>query len=148
MTSPNNETYAAFHSVLGSHFVNFKLKALTDAYIALSSAHEHIDVGGYTVALGIGAEISAIFVGTGSDKREVKATNTAGVLDPNTFQWFWLSWADGLIEVGTGEVKDESTVLVSWNDSNPTPVQSISVASGFAEADSGAQWEFSFDNGL
>ena len=115
--------------------------------LALTPTHEHVDVGGYSIHIGVGNEFVLIFRGIGDEKTEVNVTNRPGILDPNNFQSFWIGWAEGFIEVGQGEVRDSSTRLLSWQDPSPIQIQSVAVASGHAEAETGGQWQFVFDNG-
>ena len=60
--------------------------------------------------------------------------DTLNILDGNNFLLFWISWINGLIQVGYGNVVGNGTFM-TYNDSSPTTVNYIALT-GFAYAGS------------
>ena len=100
VVSPNNATFQSHRSVLGHDHVTFRVKASQEARIALSHTHTNVHTGGYSIDIGGGANsVTVIFKGIGDDKVEKAIHQTAGILKPDSFEPFWLSWKSGFIEV-------------------------------------------------
>ena len=94
------EGFGFGRSVLGHDHVTFRVKASQEARIALSHTHTNVHTGGYSIDIGGGANsVTVIFKGIGDDKVEKAIHQTAGILKPDSFEPFWLSWKGGFIEV-------------------------------------------------
>ena len=101
VVTPNSAIYQSLHhAVLGYDHVTFRLKASQEARIALTHTHTNVDTGGYVIDVGAAANSKTIiFKGIGDDRKEVQVHETSGVLNPEQFEWFWVSWKSGFIQV-------------------------------------------------
>ena len=80
----------------------------------------------------------------GKQGAEKFSAETPNILSCNESRAFWLSWAGGNIEMGTGDVPGGSVSILSWQDSTPRPVNAISVTSGWGAA---ATWQLELQPG-
>jgi hypothetical protein len=69
----------------------------------------------------------------------VVTVTTPDILDCNSFQKFWVTWKDGIIQVGRGLVPERQPIIV-WQDPNPYTIRGIAISTGFGTSGS---WEFS-----
>ena len=103
-------------TVTGRTNAVFSVKACTDAHVALSEVPGlfttktyEIIIGGYSNAY------SKIRLGRDID---LKTEYTQNILNCNEFRYFWVSWKDGIIEMGAGLVVGSGQVI---RYQNPEP---------------------------
>lgn len=150
---PSNIGYDRnWYSVTEETFINFKIQACEAAKISLSRFLAIANIHTYEIILG--AEGNSYTRITNVDSGEKVAEVSGSVLSkmiPHTddvtlmvcsgcssSDWFWLSWADGKIEVGKGDNVGSGLILSTSYDINVNAI-------GFASDDTqkaNSVWEF------
>ena len=135
----NDVSYKSLHrSMVGRNFTTFRVKASSDARIALSNIHGNIQPLAYEVHIGAASNSKTLLLWK-VNGQELAVHETSGILDNSQLKAFWISWQDGVIEVGEGSEPQPDTLL-SWTDPKPVQIQSIAVATGLESQ--GGEWEF------
>jgi len=83
--------------------VTFRVRAGADAHVALSTVYGDTDRKTYELVLG-GWKNSRSAVRYGGRGPVVAQVNTPGLLDPDDFRSFWISWGTDVIEVISGVI--------------------------------------------
>ena len=127
--------------VKGKSHIAFGVRCCHDALLALA---EELGVASNSYEVCIGGYGNT----KSSIRKEIQKPNDAEVLTPglmscNETRFFWVSWANGLIEMGQGLTVGLRRFLY-WKDSNPRfNVTAIGI-SGWNQED---EWEFNHDDG-
>ncbi|ELU12988.1 hypothetical protein CAPTEDRAFT_69653, partial [Capitella teleta] len=64
---------------------------------------------------------------------------TPDVMHCNETRYFWISWKNGVIEVGRGLVVGNRVFMVWWKDPEPYKVNGIAISTGFGAE---GKWKF------
>ena len=116
--------------------MTFQVKACGQVQLALSSYPGVPDVNAYMIGIGVGqynTEVNIVHEG------EVKATqNLLGVLICDTFMNFWVSWHNGIIQVGRGSVQSD-VHIIGWQHDEPHDVNVVAMTT---DADNDGVWQF------
>ncbi|CAH1788306.1 unnamed protein product [Owenia fusiformis] len=138
-TPDNNEYRHPPIDVSGKSFFAFSVKACHDAHLELQQTPGDTQTDNYEILLhgyasdpkcGIRDNLGTLFAYE-SAKVLVKGER----LSCDEMRPFWVSWAGGNIEVGTGNVYGYGTFM-SWKDPEPHAVNAINVMTGWgAEGD-------------
>ncbi|CAH1788312.1 unnamed protein product, partial [Owenia fusiformis] len=118
-------------------FLAFSVKACHDAILDLQLTPGSTVDDSYEVVL------DGFHPGHKSVIRDDERTNQmahkdGAILSCNEFNDFWVSWANGNIEVGTGKVKGSGRFM-SWTDTTPHAVNAINVYTGWGAT---GEWKF------
>ncbi|XP_013402294.1 uncharacterized protein LOC106167937 isoform X1 [Lingula anatina] len=120
-------------------WITFRLRAGCNGNIALSSIYGETDSKTYEIQLG-GRDNNRSMIRHGGHGAIYAETYTRGVLNPQEFRPFWISWDGGKIRVGRGNKKYKRSFL-EWTipEEKMHSVNCLAVATGEG---SDGQWEF------
>lgn len=124
--TPNTYRYRYVADVSAITRLTIEIQANNDVHIALSEEDNDLP-SMYEIVIGGWA-------GTKSAIRREKqgssmgSASTPGILSPTEFRGFWLSWKDGMIEVGKA---GEGAPFMTWTDPDPLPVNYIGFSTGW-----------------
>ena len=125
----------------GSTVFAFRVAACNDAHIALVQNPDDILNNAIEIVLGGWSNAkSAIRSKPGGPN--LVWVNTSYLLECKKMKSFWISWRDGLIQVGKGLPYEE--VFMSWKDNSRRPVHSLALATGFG---SEGDWQYFKERG-
>ena len=99
--------------------VDFKAKANNDVHIALSAGPQDKPAL-YEVVIGGWSNTKSVIRRAKQSQQKVEAS-TPGILSPNEFRGFWITYNFGVIKVG----KEGHAPFMEWTDPNPLPVNNI-----------------------
>ncbi|CAH1796732.1 unnamed protein product, partial [Owenia fusiformis] len=116
--------------VTGKDFFTFDVQACHDGHVQLSKTAGNLDVDTYEILLqgwDSTTKTSAI-----RDERQgsLKVSHNEQIVFCDATTSFWISWADGYIEVGKGHVYGTDTFL-QWDDPSPHSVNAVQFTTGF-----------------
>lgn len=112
-------------TVTGRTNAVFSVKACTDAHVALSEIPGLFTTNTYEIIIGgYGNAESKIRLGRDT---ELKSESTPQILNCNDFRYFWVSWAGGVIEMGSGLYVGQSQVIRYVNP-NPFLINGLSLS--------------------
>ena len=127
----------AWYAVPSQTSVVFRLEACKEAHIALSKYLAITSIDTYEVAIGAyDNKISAIRSSVGGE--DEKTASTPDILGCTVPLWYWISWVDGGITLGTGSIVGESVVL-SWEDAQVEWVEAVGLTTAMNQR---GIWEF------
>ena len=123
-------------------YITFSVRACKDISVALfadfgdsSSILYRVHIGGWD------AEASVIRRSTVPDAPNLVKVTHPPIISCESFRTFWVSWADGLIQMGYGRTVGLDT-LMQWREVEELPtVKRASLVSGHKEYDILAEWE-------
>ena len=133
MNTDGTYDYERYHVVTsGRTHMAFTLQACSDSHVGLSEVPGLASYNMYEVVIG-GWENSKSVI-----RRQVQGTilaerQTPNILKCDETRYFWISWADGLIEMGSGAAIGQHR-LIYYQDPDPYTVNSLTLdtASGFS----------------
>ena len=105
------------------------------------SVPSNLNAPSYEITIGAQGNMMSVLKSKSPMGDLITQADTPGILDPSVFRSFWISWINGTVNFGSGDVVGQSRLL-SFIDPQPTyrkHVHSIAVASG---ASSLGEWEF------
>ncbi|XP_044296930.1 C3 and PZP-like alpha-2-macroglobulin domain-containing protein 8, partial [Varanus komodoensis] len=112
ISTPNKYEYQYVRKPTRMTRFDVAIKAHHSAHIVLSSAPH--DVAEATEIVIGGLQNTRTWISAGRMGDPVASEKTFGILSWHEFQTFWISWADGLIQVGHGPPAPGEAVIVSW----------------------------------
>ena len=126
-------------SVSRKRYVAFRVCAMSDAHIALSSVYGDTSEGTYEIVIGADNNVKTM-IRDGGQGEVMEWTVTRGVLSEEEFQPFWIGWDKETVAVGKGMKRGEECIL-SWKvpKEQQHSVNCISVSSA---PGSPGQWQF------
>ena len=126
-------------SVSRKHHIAFRVCAMSDAHIALSSVYGDTSDGTYEIVLGAENNVKTL-IRDGGQGDVMEWAPTRNILDDEDFQAFWISWDRETVAVGRGMRRGEDCFL-SWKvpQNKQHSVNCVSVSSG---PGSPGKWEF------
>ena len=137
----SNQLYRTLHrSLLDAQGTVFKVKAAHDAMISLLSVPSNFNAPSYEIVIGANGNTMTVLHLKSELNDVIFQVYTPNILNADELRSFWVSWLDGMVHFGTGEVVGQNALL---NYTDPQPlyrkyVHSIAVASG---TDVLAEWE-------
>ncbi|XP_047387857.1 C3 and PZP-like alpha-2-macroglobulin domain-containing protein 8 [Sciurus carolinensis] len=108
------------------------VRAHNDARVALSSRPQDT-ANTIEIVLG-GRQNTRSWISTSKMGEPVASAHTARILSWDEFRTFWISWRDGLIQVGHGPEPSNESVIVAWALPRPPEVQFIGFSTGWGSA--------------
>ena len=119
--------------------VTFRVRAKSNAYVALSSVYGETTDKTYEIVIG-GWENTKSVIRSSGNGPAIKETTTPGILNEEELRPFWISWKRQVIEVGEGSRRGQGRIL-HWQvpQSKQHSVNCMSVSTG--EGATG-EWEF------
>lgn len=138
----SDQLYRTFHrSLLDAQGTVFKVKAAHDALISLLRVPSNFKAPSYEIVIGTAGNTKTVLHIKSELSNLVYEVFTPSILSSDELRAFWVSWVNGMVQFGTGELVGEN-VLLYYNDPQPAYrryVHSLAVASGL---DVAAEWEF------
>ncbi|XP_077978612.1 uncharacterized protein LOC144434040 isoform X2 [Glandiceps talaboti] len=119
-------------SPIGSR-VDVKVKAMNDVHIALSAGPQDMPAL-YEIVIGGWANTQSVIRRRKQGDHKAVAS-TPGILSPNEFRGFWITYNNGVIKVG----KEGQEAFMEWTDPKPLPVNNMGYSTGW-----GSTGEFAF----
>uniref|UniRef100_A0ACB8F2G9 C3 and PZP-like alpha-2-macroglobulin domain-containing protein 8 n=1 Tax=Sphaerodactylus townsendi TaxID=933632 RepID=A0ACB8F2G9_9SAUR len=111
-----------------THF-SVAVKAHNNAHIALSgSPHDTAEMTEIVIG---GHQNSRTWISSSKMGEPVASAETAGLLAWEEFRSFWISWSNGVIQVGHGPSVLNESVIVSWAAPRPPEVKYIGFSTGW-----------------
>ena len=130
------QIYTQWISVKGKNGISFTLSSCGEGLLVISDTAYEPNINAYEIEIGRNNNETVIRSGV---LGEIKAQlATPGILPCNKTKSFWISWAEGLVKVGTGWDMLQAP-LISWQDKNAFKVSSVGIATEGQETGS---WEF------
>ncbi|XP_066492385.1 C3 and PZP-like alpha-2-macroglobulin domain-containing protein 8 [Tiliqua scincoides] len=129
ISTPNKYEYQYVQKPARMTHFNVAVKAHNNAHIALSSGpHDmaemtEIVIGGY--------QNSRTWISTSKMGEPVASAETAGILSWDEFRSFWVSWANGVIQVGHGTSVLNESIIVTWVVPRQPEVKYIGFSTGW-----------------
>ncbi|KAJ6664317.1 hypothetical protein lerEdw1_008536 [Lerista edwardsae] len=129
ISTPNKYEYQYVQKPARMTHFNVAVKAHNNAHIALSSGpHDmaemtEIVIGGY--------QNSRTWISTSKMGEPVTSAETAGILSWDEFRSFWVSWANGIIQVGHGPAVLNESIIVTWVVPRQPEVKYIGFSTGW-----------------
>ncbi|XP_033624111.1 C3 and PZP-like alpha-2-macroglobulin domain-containing protein 8 isoform X2 [Asterias rubens] len=127
ISTPNRYSYQFVEREEGMEFFTFMCKAKNDAHIALAATQDSHQL--YEIVLG-GWDNTRSWIARTKMGDALVTDLTTGIVSWDEFRAFWISWTGGNIQVGHGEVPSNESVIMSWHDANPMPIQYIGFTTG------------------
>ncbi|XP_078742084.1 C3 and PZP-like alpha-2-macroglobulin domain-containing protein 8 [Lampetra fluviatilis] len=111
-----------------THFA-LAVKAHNDARLALAPTHaDSPDM--LELVLG-GQHNTRSWIAVGRSGPALASAATPDLLSWDEFRTFWVSWADGLVQVGRGQLPSPETVMVRWQAPRPLRVNYVGLSTGW-----------------
>jgi hypothetical protein len=145
-----SQGYQTVHrSLLDARETVFKVRSASDAKVALLSVPGSFKAPSYEITIGAEQNTLTVLRCRSFSGDVVFDVDTAGILSVEELRPFWISWVNGTVSFGVGEVVGYGRRL-RFQDPDPTYrkyVHSLAVASGPGTS---AEWEFgqNFDTSL
>ncbi|KAF7478414.1 Hypothetical predicted protein [Marmota monax] len=105
------------------------VRAHNDARVALSSGPQDT-AGMIEIVLG-GHQNTRSWIATSKMGEPVASAHTAKILSWDEFRTFWVSWRDGLVQVGHGPEPSNESVIMAWTLPRPPEVPFIGFSTGW-----------------
>jgi hypothetical protein len=138
----SSRDYFTLHrSLLDTQQTTFKVKSASDAKVALLSVPSNFKAPSYELIIGADQNTVTILRCKSISGDVVFEIDTPDILNSNELRPFWVSWVNGTIEFGKGDIFGMNRLL-KFSDPDPTyrkHVHSLAVASAL---DAVGEWEF------
>ena len=119
--------YYRYHLVVANkNSLMFSLKACSDGHVGLSEIPGLSSLNMYEVVIGGWTNTKSVIRRARQGKIEVEA-QTPDILSCDLARYFWVTWEDGVIQMGTGGVLLQGTIL-TFTDPEPYTVNSVTLA--------------------
>ena len=125
ITDGSYDYYRYHRTVAGENAVVVGIQACSDGHIGLSEVPGLSSLNMYEVVIGGWSNTKSVIRRARQGDIEVEAS-TPEILSCNSFKFFWVTWEDGIIEVGAGGIIGQ-TRLLYFKDPNPYTVNSITL---------------------
>lgn len=122
--------------MLGKTSLQFKVKACSNVYLALSELKGHTQTLTYEIAIGLDNNSQSQI--RESVNGNVKARVVKPCLDCFEMRPFWVTWQRGDILIGHGDTIGENKFLI-WHPVRPHSINAVSMA---FDGTGLAAWEF------
>ena len=120
----------------------FKLRACGHTNLLLGTKFRHYESDRYELELGSSGNTKISLLRNGL---HVHSVDSNALLQCDTSQWFWASWAEGNVKLGRFESVGEYE-LFNWQDSDPLSVVTLGVSLKEDQADV-SEWLIAEDQG-
>ncbi|XP_064637244.1 uncharacterized protein LOC135493677 [Lineus longissimus] len=120
-------------------WVAFKVRASESAHVALSAIYGSLEQKTYEITLG-GLNNTRCYIRENAEGPKRAEAITRGILKGEESRDFWVSWKDGIIQVGEGNEKGKNRIMY-WRVP-ARKIYSINCLSVSTDSGSEGQWEF------
>ncbi|XP_033108114.1 C3 and PZP-like alpha-2-macroglobulin domain-containing protein 8 [Anneissia japonica] len=128
ISTPNNYDYKFVKKPSALRVFVFACKAKNDAHIALASDATGMDL--FEIVLG-GWQNTKSWIAASKQGDHLVTAATPGIMSWDEFKAFWVTFDNGLIMVGYGEVPSNSSVIMRWQSQNDVYVDYIGFSTGW-----------------
>ncbi|XP_072260761.1 C3 and PZP-like alpha-2-macroglobulin domain-containing protein 8 isoform X3 [Pyxicephalus adspersus] len=129
ISTPNKFEYQYVQKPQRMTHFDLTVKAHNDAHVALSSGpHDMAEM--IEIVIG-GQQNSKTWITTSKMGEPVASANTAAILSWDEFRAFWISWKNGLIQVGHGTKGSNDSIIVEWAAAKQPDVKFIGFSTGW-----------------
>ncbi|KAG8454856.1 hypothetical protein GDO86_001179 [Hymenochirus boettgeri] len=129
ISTPNKFEYQYVQKPQRMTYFDLMVKAHNNAHVALSSGpHDMAEM--IEIVIG-GQQNSRTWISTSKMGEPVSIASTPSVLSWDEFRAFWISWKNGLIQVGYGTQSSNDSVIVEWATSTLLDVKFIGFSTGW-----------------
>ena len=117
--------------VVGKSSMVFQVKACSDVHLALARIPGEAQVQAYEVVIGGWENSKSVIRSFPQQMPPASEKDTPGILKCGEFVWFWVSWLDGKIRLGTGQEVGEAEVMSWTHDTGEVrSVHSVGLSTG------------------
>ncbi|XP_069505312.1 C3 and PZP-like alpha-2-macroglobulin domain-containing protein 8 isoform X2 [Ambystoma mexicanum] len=129
ISTPNKFEYQYVQKPTKMTHFSVTIKAHNDAHFALSSGpHDMAEL--IEIVIG-GHQNAKTWIATSKMGEPVASTATARILSWDEFRSFWISWKNGLVQVGHGTQPGNESLIVEWAALKPPEVKYIGFSTGW-----------------
>ncbi|KAM4608160.1 C3 and PZP-like alpha-2-macroglobulin domain-containing protein 8 [Discoglossus pictus] len=129
ISTPNKFEYQYVQKPQRMTHFELTVKAHNNAHVALSSGpHDMAEM--IEIVIG-GHQNSRTWISTSKMGDPVTSSNTAAILSWDEFRAFWISWKNGIIQVGHGTIGSNHSIIVEWTASRQPDVKFIGFSTGW-----------------
>ncbi|EMP24064.1 C3 and PZP-like alpha-2-macroglobulin domain-containing protein 8 [Chelonia mydas] len=129
ISTPNKYEYQYMQKPARMTHFDIAVKAHNDAHFALSSGPH--DMAEMTEIVIGGHQNAKTWISTSKMGEPVVSTDTAGILSWDEFRSFWISWKNGIIQVGHGTQMLNESIIVEWAITKQPEVKYIGFSTGW-----------------
>nr|XP_033811133.1 C3 and PZP-like alpha-2-macroglobulin domain-containing protein 8 isoform X1 [Geotrypetes seraphini] len=129
ISTPNKYEFQYVQKTARLTYFDVAVKAHNDAHFALSSGpHDMAEM--IEIVIG-GQQNMKTWISASKMGEPVASANTAGILSWDEFRSFWISWKNGIIQVGHGTRPLNESVIVEWAEVRQPDVRYIGFSTGW-----------------
>ncbi|XP_074834082.1 C3 and PZP-like alpha-2-macroglobulin domain-containing protein 8 isoform X2 [Carettochelys insculpta] len=129
ISTPNKYEYQYIQKPAQMTHFDIAVKAHNDAHFALSSGPH--DMAEMTEIVIGGHQNAKTWISTSKMGEPVISTDTDGILSWDEFRSFWISWKNGIIQVGHGTQMLNESIIVAWAIPKQPEVKYIGFSTGW-----------------
>uniref|UniRef100_A0A6I8P7H9 C3 and PZP like alpha-2-macroglobulin domain containing 8 n=2 Tax=Ornithorhynchus anatinus TaxID=9258 RepID=A0A6I8P7H9_ORNAN len=129
ISTPNKYEYQYVQKPLRMTHFDVAVKAHNDAHFALSSGpHDMAEMAEIVIG---GHQNAKTWISTSKMGEPVTSADTVGILSWDEFRTFWISWKNGIIQVGHGTQPSNESLIVGWSIPKQPEVKYIGFSTGW-----------------
>ncbi|XP_066270898.1 C3 and PZP-like alpha-2-macroglobulin domain-containing protein 8 [Branchiostoma lanceolatum] len=129
ISTPNKYEYQYVKKPTETTIFTFATKASNDVHLSLSARPTDMP-SMYEIVIG-GWQNTQSWITRSKQGDHLVTVPTPEILSWHEFRAFWLSWTDGVIEVGYGIEPTNDSLIMTWVDPEPLPVKYIGFSTGW-----------------
>ncbi|XP_053855290.1 C3 and PZP-like alpha-2-macroglobulin domain-containing protein 8 isoform X4 [Vidua macroura] len=129
ISTPNKYEYQYMQKPAQMRHFDLAVKAHNDAHLALSSGPH--DMAEMTEIVIGGQQNTKTWISTSKMGEPVASRDTPGILSWDEFRSFWISWKNGIIQVGHGTRVLNESIIVEWTVPKQLEVKYIGFSTGW-----------------
>ncbi|OXB73108.1 UNVERIFIED_CONTAM: hypothetical protein H355_012033 [Colinus virginianus] len=129
ISTPNKYEYQYMQKPAQMTHFDIAVKAHNDAHVALSSGPH--DMAEMTEIVIGGHQNTKTWISISKMGEPVVSRDTAGILSWDEFRSFWISWKNGIIQVGHGTRVLNESIIVEWTVPKQFEVKYIGFSTGW-----------------
>ncbi|KAF2980460.1 hypothetical protein EK904_008359 [Melospiza melodia maxima] len=129
ISTPNKYEYQYLQKPAQMRHFELAVKAHNDAHLALSSGpHDMAEMAEIVIG---GQQNSRTWISSSKMGEPVASRDTPGILSWDEFRSFWISWKNGVIQVGHGTRVLNESIIVEWTVPKQLEVKYIGFSTGW-----------------
>uniref|UniRef100_A0A8C5QE18 C3 and PZP like alpha-2-macroglobulin domain containing 8 n=1 Tax=Leptobrachium leishanense TaxID=445787 RepID=A0A8C5QE18_9ANUR len=129
ISTPNKFEYQYIQKPQRMTHFELTVKAHNDAHIALSNGpHDMAEM--IEIVIG-GQQNSKTWISSSKMGVPVSSASTVGILSWDEYRAFWISWKNGIIQIGHGTQGSNHSVIVEWAVARQPDVKFIGFSTGW-----------------
>ncbi|OWK50653.1 C3 and PZP-like alpha-2-macroglobulin domain-containing protein 8 [Lonchura striata] len=129
ISTPNKYEYQYMQKPAQMSHFDLAVKAHNDAHLALSSGpHDMAEMAEIVIG---GQQNTKTWISTSKMGEPEASRDTPGILSWDEFRSFWISWKNGIIQVGHGTRVLNESIIVEWTVPKQLEVKYIGFSTGW-----------------